>query len=249
MKSKKQKFEYCFPILEKNEDDFIRKVKEVSKLDGMIELRLDYLLSTGKNIYEVILLINKIESKEKKMIATIRTKTEGGNLNIGNDNYKSFIENIYLNTKVSYIDVEYEYYKKNISFFTNLFSKGDKKIIISKHVFDKTYTKQEYHSIFKRMAKLKGDICKYAINVSDKEELFTFMEAARESNDMLRVFNKKCIFIAMGEIGKLSRLWPEFTNTEIVFLTAYNEKHNSLGQLNIEKYVKFRKLLAKIVKN
>ena len=54
----------------------------------------------------------------------------------------------------------------------------------------------------------------------------------------------------MGEIGKLSRVWPEYTHTSIVFLTAnggYFDK--MLGQTTRKNYMELRKLLAKRFKN
>ena len=56
-------------------------------------------------------------------------------------------------------------------------------------------------------------------------------------------------YIAMGMVGTLSRLLPEFTKTKIVFLSAYKDIDVELGQLNREKYVKYRNMLAKIDKN
>ena len=53
----------------------------------------------------------------------------------------------------------------------------------------------------------------------------------------------------MGKVGVVSRVWPEYTNTKIVFLTAYGDYNVDLGQLSREIYVKYRKLLAKITKN
>ena len=99
------------------------------------------------------------------------------------------------------------------------------------------------------MAESSGNIVKFAIKTFSKEDLFLFMMTANKCEKIMKKNRKDTIYIAMGSIGILSRLWPEFTNSKIVFLTAYKEMDLDLGQLNREKYVKYRNLLAKNGKN
>jgi 3-dehydroquinate dehydratase len=99
------------------------------------------------------------------------------------------------------------------------------------------------------MSKPYIDYVKCAVMVNNKNELFDFMMIARKcSKDILKL-KKNCIFIAMGEIGGISRVWPEFTNTKIVFLTAYSDKSSKIGQFTYENFVKYRNMLEKNVKN
>lgn len=248
----KDNFTFCYPILEDNRSSFIRKVSEKNKeRKCMIELRLDYLLYAGMTIEDIIKLISHIRSKvtNKKIIATIRTVSEGGRVDLTKEKYFSYIKELYLKSRVHYIDVEYKFYKIDKIYYDSLFKKKKKKIIISIHIFDRIFFENEYIKLITEMAESSGDIVKFAIKTYTKEDLFTFMISARKSEKVIKKSKKEAIFIAMGAVGVLSRLWPEFTNTKLVFLSAYKDIDVELGQMNREKYVKYRKLLAKIGKN
>lgn len=248
----KKETKFCYSILESTKKDFIEKVIEVdNEKKCMIELRLDYLLASGVSIEEIIDLISIIKKKytNKKLIATIRTIGEGGRVDLSKEKYFYFIKLLYLKTYVSAIDVEYKFYKIDKQYYDSLFSKKKKDIIISMHFFDRVFFENEYKNMFAEMASSTGNIIKFAIKTYTTNDLFTFMMVARKSYPIFKKQGKKVIFIAMGDVGKVSRIWHEFTNTRIVFLNAYVDEDKSLGQFNRNIYLKYRKLLAKKSKN
>ena len=248
----KNNFSFCYPILEGDKNSFFNKISEVDKeRKCMIELRLDYLLYAGMSIDEIISLIDHIKTKltHKKLIATIRTVSEGGKVDLTKERYFFYIKELYLKSKVHYIDVEYRFYKIDKLYYDSLFKKRMKKIIISMHIFDRIFFENEYVRLFTEMAESSGNIVKFAIKTFTKEDLFLFMRAARKCEKVMKKNRKESIFIAMGSVGVLSRVWPEFTFTKIVFLSAYTDFDRELGQMNREKYVKYRNLLEKIGKN
>lgn len=248
----KNNFVFCYPILEDSKSSIVKKVSQIDQeRKCMMELRLDYLLCAGMPIDDIIKLVNNIKSNvtHKKIIATIRTVSEGGKVDLTKEKYFTYIKELYLKSKVHFIDVEYKFYKIDKIYYDSLFKRKKKKIIISMHIFDRIFFENEYMKLFTEMAESSGNIVKFAIKIFTKEDLFTFMLAAKKSEKILKKNKKEAIFIAMGTVGALSRLWPEFTNTKIVFLSAYKDIDIELGQVNREKYVKYRKLLAKIGKN
>ena len=246
-----KKFELCYPIMESDKVLFIDKVISLENdKNDMIELRIDFLLEKGITIDEIIEMINCISaSTSKKIIVTIRTDREGGKYKLDEKKYYDYIEKIYFKTKVEYLDVEYNVYISNEEKYENLFKNKSKKIILSTHIFDKVLSKKQYKTLFHNMLKPYIDIVKCAVFVNTKKELFDYMMVARKSSKIIEKAQKECIFIAMGEIGRLSRLWPEFTNTKVVFLTTNSEKASNIGQFSYENFVKYRKLLEKIVEN
>ena len=254
MKSKQftNEFELCYPILESDKVSFMDKIVSIEKgKNSLLELRIDYLLGSGVGIDEIVMMINYIhvDLTSKKIIVTIRTENEGGKIKIDSETYYDYIEKLYLNTSVEYLDVEYALYQKNADKFDKLFKNKFKKIILSSHMFDGALAKHDYEILFDSMMNLDIDIVKCAVMVNTKKELFNFMMTARKCSKNIKKQKKECIFIAMGAIGGLSRLWPEFTNTKVVFLTAYGEKASKIGQFTYENFVKYRKLLEKNVKN
>ena len=252
MKSKitSKNFKLCYPILEDNISSFEKKVSTFSKEKNVyIELRIDYLLKKNIPIDKIILSINRLCEKYKRLefIATIRT--EGEDLHLSNSIYFDYIFFIYFLTDVKIIDVEFAYYKKDKKKYDRLFALGKKKVIFSTHIFDKIFSVNKYDKLYRETKIVDRGIIKFAVKVYSKKDLYLFMNKSREYSLDVDTKKKECIFIAMGENGMVSRIFPEYTNTKIVFVSAYSGKHNSLGQLDKNTYLKYRKLLAKRLEN
>ena len=189
------------------------------------------------------------ESQLRQMIKENIKKCLNEAYDIDDDTYYGYIEKLYFNASNEYLDVEYNFYKNNLNKYDSLFKKRLKKIILSNHIFGKALSKNEYELLFYNMARTYIDFVKCAVMVKNKKELFDFMMVARKCSKNIQNIKKSCIFIAMGEIGGLSRLWPEFTNTKVVFLTAYGENTSKIGQYTYKNFVKYRNLLEKNIKN
>lgn len=238
---------FCYSVCEETEALFLRKIKELSKeKNAFIELRIDFLLESGLSIEYISKLLVKIHNKytSKKIIATIRTNDEGGRVDLSREKYYYFIRTLYNTKGISFIDIEYKYYKIDRQYYDLLFKKRKKKIILSMHLFDKILSETDYINTLNELVSVKSDIVKFAINTFTKENLFAFMLNSRKFS--LKHASKDFVFIAMGEIGVLSRVWPEFTNTRIVYLNAYDEDINKIGAINKDDFVKYRKILAKM---
>lgn len=250
LKSKKPVF--CYPILESTRNGYINKVTELSKKQNtMLELRIDYLLCLGLSIEQIIDFISVLKKKytSKKLIATIRTIDQGGKVDLTKEKYFYFVKLLYLKSRVHAIDIEYKFYKVDKQYYDSLFKKKKKDVIMSMHIFDKVFFVKDYKDIFKEMAESKSNIVKFAIKVYTKDDLFNFMDTARKSYGLFKREHKKVVFIAMGELGKVSRVFPEYTHTSIVFLNAYQAEDKALGQMSATIYNKYRKLLDKKRKN
>ena len=245
-------FKYCVPILENDFDSFANKVRE---LDGcynqLIEARIDYLLNNNYSIENIIEFLNNLSDKvtKKGIIATIRTKNDGGKIELQKDLYFSYIKELNQNVNSQYLDVEYNYYIEDKKLYDDILGSNAKKTILSLHYFDKTLSRAKYAQLFSEMADKTCDIVKFAVKTNTKEEVFDLMLAANDVRELLIDRKKEAIFIAMGEIGKISRIWPEFTNTKLVFLSGYPKNAENIGQLTIENYPIVRNLLEKKCKN
>ena len=144
-------FKFCYPIMEKNKNKFFNKAIHIAKFsDCLIELRVDYLLSSGLNLDKILCIIDEINNYicTDRLILTIRTIKEGGQISLSNNEYYNYIEKIFRYAKVKYIDVEYEYYIKDIKKYKSLFCGKLKQIIMSKHVFNGAFKCNEYENIF-----------------------------------------------------------------------------------------------------
>ena len=247
----KNNFDLCYPILEKEFDLVYNKIN--STLDKRVlfyELRIDYLFENGIGIDDIIAFINDLikHFSDKKFIITIRTKSEGGATQLSFNEYYNYLEKLITNVEASYIDIEYKYYILDKSSFDSLIKTSKSKIILSKHIFDGKFSSTNCEETINELLEGPGDIAKLAIMVSTKDDLFSFMNIAKDYASLLKKNKKEAIFIAMGEMGRLSRIYPEYTNTKIVFINAY-DKGSILGQYSLGSYLENRKLLAKLSKN
>ena len=247
----KNNFDLCYPILEKEFNLVYDKIN--STLDKRVlfyELRIDYLLENNINIDHIIVFINDLVKKihGKKFIVTIRTKSEGGVIELSYDKYCDYINKLIRQVRVEYIDIEYKYYELDKEKFDVLIENSKTKVILSRHEVTDIFSSINCERIIRELFARKCDTIKLAMMVNSKEDLFSFMNSAKKSFDEYKEYNKNMIFIAMGEMGRLSRIYPEYTNTHMVFLNAY-DNDNKLGQFSLDSYLQYRKLLAKEGKN
>ena len=246
------KFELCYPIMENSFHNVLQNLfLHKNEKDVIYEIRIDYLLNAGHSTFSIVHMLNIIRNlhQRKKFIITIRTKTEGGKISISEGEYYEIIKLIIDNTNMDYYDIEYNFYINNKKKFDTLILNTHKKIILSTHIFDKVYSNKKYNSIFKETLKAKVDIVKFAIMTYTKKEVMEFMKTSRLNSVKLKKQNKNGIFIAMGELGKISRVYPEYTNSVVVFIKNDNKTHDILGQTTKTEFFKCRKLLAKCLKN
>ena len=237
------KFDLCYPILEKDIDGIIRKIKStISKKVNMYELRLDSLKGLlSDDIMSITDGINSIKKKfpHKKFIVTIRTKGEGGNVTLTSNKYIELIKYLLENAKADYIDIEYKYYEKNKGAFNRLIRKSRLKTILSKHLFHKNFSSKKCEEILKSLSKSPCDIVKLAVKIDDKNKVYEFMELSKRYNSKISKLGKRGIFIAMGREGIISRVFPQYAGTRVVFLDAYDKKRSKLYQPNLTFFLNF----------
>ena len=242
---KKKYFDLCHPILEKDRLSIIKKIKSIknSKV-RMYELRLDCLKSLSRSKEGIELVIddvNYIVSKYPKnvFIATIRTKSEGGNITLSGSKYVECIKYLLKEAKVNYVDIEYKYYEKHKRVLDKYIKESKAKVIISKHIFDKKFSYAKCENMLKQLSKTKCDVVKLAVNVDNIVDSYKFIELSKEYNEKISKSGKRGIFIAMGKAGIISRILPEYTGTRVVFLDAYDKKNSKLFQPNLTFFLKF----------
>lgn len=244
----KKDFVLCYPILEKDIKSILTKIRKVDNKDiGAYELRLDhlkYINEKENRIIDIVDTINCIKEKfpSKIIIATIRTFGDGGKCRIGKERYSYYIEGICRKSKADYVDIEYAFFSKHLNFFNSLKKSYHKKIILSKHNFNLKFSLQKCKMFLDQAINCNYDILKLAVSTYSKYQVIEFMNLAKEYSKKLALKNKKCIFIAMGDMGRLSRVYPEYTNTSIVFLNAYSDK-STLGQFTLKEFEMYYNLI------
>jgi len=238
---------FCYSVKEINLKNFYDKAIEISEYndeeDYIIELRLDYLIGKGVNFTDIIDSINLIsKSTDKQLIATIRSFEQSGNCIVDSKTYFSMIELLYNKAKVDAIDIDYCMYEKNKKKYDELL--GSKKTnIITYTSFDRIWTRDEYLSLYKTLVKTSADVIKCEIKSYNMDNTKDMMDTAKESIELFSQSKKDVVIIAVGRLGMLSRVMHDYTNTKIVYLTAYEYDSIPHGELDMVHYNKYKKMV------
>lgn len=221
----------CIPLLIKKIDDLKVKfeVMKDKKFD-MIEIRIDYFEEIF-NEEKLLCFLKEVREifTDKEVIFTLRTKEEGGNLEISEEGYKRINTLVLENSNIDFIDFEVSKNKdllKKLIFFAN---SKKVKTILSYHNFERTPLKEELLEKIIRMEKLKGDINKLALMPND---MFDVLNLLKLSLEMKEYSKNPFVFISMGKLGMATRFLGEIFGSCITFGTL--EDKNSIGQINID---------------
>lgn len=238
---------FCYSVKEINLKDFYEKAIEVSTYDDaedyIIELRLDYLIGKKVNIVDIIDVVNNISKEtDKKLIATIRSFKQSGNCILDEKTYFSMIELLHKKAKVDAIDIDYCMYEKNKKKYDELFD-NKKCIIITYTNFDKKLSLDEYQPLYKTLCKTSADVIKCEIKSYCMDDTKNIMDSAKENMELFSDNKKDVVIIAVGRLGMLSRVMPEYTDSKIIYLTAYDYNSIPDGELDLVHYKKYKKLI------
>ena len=207
----------CISVVEKNEKDIIKYIKEISKLPvDIIEWRADFFIDDinkyNDNFDDIISFSKEIKKlSSKPILFTLRSNKEGGNIKY--NMYESII-NLYDDLTLKENDI-----KKLIKSA----SSNNIKTIISNHDFNKTPSKKEIISRINKMIRLKCDIAKVAYMPKNKKDVITLLDASSD------IKNFPVIAISMGNIGIISRIF----GSVLTFASA--KRSSAPGQLESMK--------------
>ena len=244
-------FTPIFTIIAKNEEEIVETIANYNYKNAIYEIRVDALIHYKNTIDDVIYIVNNVLSifDDYKFVLTIRTKDEGGFIKLESKEYFDIWWELFNKTSPQYMDIKYEIFKKDVralEYLRKLVDYNKTKVISSYHSFKKNFDINETSALILDMIENYGDIIKCAININDKHDLFMFMNFTHLISDKLKSNNKEAIFIAMGEMGKLTRVWPEYTNSNYMFysLSEDNKIKNTTGQITIYELKKLREKIG-----
>ena len=244
-------FNTIFTITDKSEEEIVSIINKNYYKNSIYEIRVDSLLKNNMSLDNIIYVINNTISifDDCKFLVTIRTVDEGGLIELDYKEYFDIWWEIFNKTSPQYMDIKYEIYKKDVralEYLRKVIDYNKTEVISSYHSFKKNFDINETSALILDMIENYGDIIKIAVSINNKHDLFMFMNFTHLILDKLKSHNKKAIFIAMGEIGKLTRVWPEYTNSSYMFysLDENNKTKNVTGQITINELITLREKIG-----
>ena len=218
----------CVPITAKSEEAIYDEAQ--AQIDAgvrMLEWRVDcFAQHTDAEAVRRVLDELQAMTKETILLATVRTKAQGGQADYDETKLVDIYDRIAQAHAADIIDVEAFSFADPTAIIRGLHIRGAL-IMLSHHEFDHTPQTARMKECLDRMADLDGDLIKLAVMPQKASDTFRLMEAAavfHESRPQMPL-----VAIAMGRMGAISRITGELFGSCITF--AAGEKASAPGQL------------------
>lgn len=222
-------------------DKIVEKAKE-GNID-MVEFRGDFYqdLADEKKLKDTLTtLLDKFENIV--LLFTIRSEKEGGErLSFSSDRINDINAFVVENKLADMVDVELFSGDDSINKIIALAKESSVKIIMSNHDFKTTPDNDTIIDRLSRMQDMGADIAKIAVMPEDKAQFIRLMDATCTMNE--KYAKVPIVAISMGKLGAMSRIFGEYTGSEISFGVV--DKASAPGQIPVDDLMDGMKLVQK----
>lgn len=194
------------PITAKTKEQALAQAQVIANTADadLAEFRID-LLSFASDTKQVIALGHQLKKilGNKPMIATIRTKNEGGQLEISDADYGKTYQAYLKNPFMDWLDVEMFRDQKVVSEIVQKAHQKKVLVVMSNHDFQKTPSQDEIEKRLLKQDQMGADILKIAVMPKSKQDVFTLMNATLKVSQQT---TKPLLTMSMGQLGTISRV-------------------------------------------
>lgn len=198
-----------------------KKAIAAAKRDGadLLELRIDCF--KRQDAAYIRKIIKDVKTAKLPVIATIRSKSEGGKTKISDKERLRIFENII--PFVDAVDIELNSGKILNNVIMNA-HKFKKRVIVSYHNFKRMPERKKLEMIVKNCKRAGGDIVKIAAFAKDKNDIINMASLTAAHRDI--------IIIAMGRPGAISRLLFPMLGSLLTYCSV--TKSSAPGQMPLK---------------
>ncbi|KHV64133.1 3-dehydroquinase [Acinetobacter baumannii] len=194
------------PITAKTKEQALAQAQVIANTADadLAEFRID-LLSFASDTKQVIALGHELKKilGNKPMIATIRTKNEGGQLEISDADYGKTYQAYLKNPFMDWLDVEMFHDQKVVSEIVQKAHQKKVLVVMSNHDFQKTPSQDEIEKRLLKQDQMGADVLKIAVMPKSKQDVFTLMNATLKVSQQT---TKPLLTMSMGQLGTISRV-------------------------------------------
>lgn len=233
----------CVPIVGKTIDELIDEIKLIKELEAdLVEWRVDFYndvddIQRVKSTVEIL----RNELGEMPLLSTFRSKREGGNRELKENDYFKLYEALIDSHQTDLIDIELFSCEEGINKIVNKAIEKNVKIVMSNHDFNKTPEKEEIISRLKKMQDLGANLLKIAVMPNNPSDVITLLDA---TNTMAEKYaNRPIVTMSMGSLGAISRLSGEAFGSCMTFGSA--KCASAPGQIEVSELREILDLLHK----
>lgn len=205
------------PIVEQTESSILTKAAEFSTLQvDCVEWRVD--LFEGATDLRAIahcLARLRVALKDKLLLVTLRTKPEGGNVELDHAAYLHYLQTVLDTDCADLIDMEYFTAGDDLSSLVTQAHTAGVAVVCSSHDFQKTPPRPELVKRMIAMQQAGADLPKLAVIPTCRTDVLELLAATAEMADHHP--ETPVITMSMGALGAVSRLCGEAFGSAMTF--------------------------------
>ena len=231
----------CVPIVGRTQEEIMTQAEYIKTLAcDMAEWRVDWFEEYQDKAARRLVMetVRKILG-DMPIIATLRTKKEGGNKEISFPEYTRINLSMAKSGYVDFIDVEAFSFGEISEELIGEAQKAGVRVIVSNHDFKKTPSKETMINRLMKMQEMGADIAKIAVMPRTPQDVLVLMEATEE---MVRSYaTRPVITMSMAGLGGISRMAGEIFGSAVTFASAGTA--SAPGQMEAEELKRVLELL------
>ncbi len=209
----------CVPIFAATDEEILMQAEYIRQAGpDLVEWRADRYVDVC-DTEKMGALLEKLAEVLGSMplLLTIRSRREGGDIDLEPADYERILLWAAARPEIDLIDVEGLMPGTDTELLIRDIHGLGKSVISSCHFFDRTPKKQEMERILDKLERTGGDILKLAVMPEKSRDVLKLMDVTAEKNDRTPC---PLITMAMGDIGRISRISGRLTGSCVTFATV-----------------------------
>ena len=206
----------------------------------LIEIRMDSFQEIKNHTAVInVLRMCKDYSDAHPLLFTVRSEEEGGQASISEDEYMKLLAEVAKSHVVDAIDVEVIRLGKRAKQIISVIKECSIPVIASYHDMKGTADNLKLLEYMQNMAESGADVIKIAVTPKNEQDVLRLYEVEYQYKKQER---KPFITIAMGDVGKVTRISGLFTGSCMTF--GYIGRPSATGQISAKVLAQLRKDLT-----
>jgi 3-dehydroquinate dehydratase type I len=219
----------CIPIIAKNTDAALEKIIRANKLADMLEIRLD--------LMDTFDLHSILQTADKPVLVTYRSKNEGGKGSADPDTYTQFALTA-LRLGADLVDVELWLPDKWRERIFN--ARGQSGIVISSHIQGFTPAQEKLGKILGDSIATGADVVKIVTRAEKWSDTLRLLDLILKAHDR----NIRIIAFCMGPLGRASRVLSHLMGGYVTFASLEVGEESADGQIPATEMKRILEILA-----
>lgn len=222
----------CVPIVAPEKERIFAEAERISLLPAdMAEWRMDFFEGADRP-EQIVPVLGGIKKRlgGKKLLATCRTRKEGGQYMGDSGAYFLLCRTAAGSGLVDLLDVEVFQAEEHAPELIRFAHEHGCGVVASSHDFEKTPPAEEMLRRLRRMEELGADAAKLAVMPSCVQDVLDLLQITA---DAVRELKIPVITMSMGELGAVSRVSGKLTGSALTFASA--GEASAPGQIDVEK--------------